>query len=154
MYINQLLDAYKSAKNYVQDKQIAHDLGISTQKLSNIRNGQRYLTENEALFLAKEIGADAESVLVYLAADKAKSYEAQQAWAKIAKKFNGLGLSSISMVCGMFALWLGDLKVAIAKCALCDVMLNNVSYQLHIHPFDYQGIYDELSKNEQELRFS
>ncbi len=39
-------------------------------------------------------------------------------------------------------------------CALCDVMLNNVSYQLHIHPFDYQGIYDELSKNEQELRFS
>ncbi len=37
---------------------------------------------------------------------------------------------------------------------LCDVMLNNVSYQLHIHPFDYQGIYDELSKNEQELRFS
>lgn len=38
--------------------------------------------------------------------------------------------------------------------ALCDVMLNNVSYQLHIHPFDYQGIYDELSKNEQELRFS
>ncbi|EGQ8191365.1 DUF3693 domain-containing protein [Vibrio parahaemolyticus] len=118
MYINQLLDAYKSAKNYVQDKQIAHDLGISTQKLSNIRNGQRYLTENEALFLAKEIGADAESVLVYLAADKAKSYEAQQAWAKIAKKFNGLGLSSISMVCGMFALWLGDLKVAIAKCAL------------------------------------
>ncbi|WP_349017974.1 hypothetical protein [Vibrio parahaemolyticus] len=28
-------------------------------------------------------------------------------------------MSSISMVCGMFALWLGDLKVAIAKCALC-----------------------------------
>ncbi|MBE5150041.1 hypothetical protein HJ042_18510, partial [Vibrio parahaemolyticus] len=40
-------------------------------------------------------------------------------WENIAKKFNGLGLSSISMVCGMFALWLGDLKVAIAKCALC-----------------------------------
>lgn len=118
MYTNQLLDAYKKAKNYVQDKQIAHDLGLSRQKISAIRNGQRYLTENEALFLAKEIGADTESVLVYLAADKAKTYEAQQAWAKIAKKFNGLGLSSISMVCGMFALWLGDLKVAIAKCAL------------------------------------
>ncbi|MBS9821187.1 hypothetical protein J4H34_23835, partial [Vibrio alginolyticus] len=43
----------------------------------------------------------------------------------IAKKFNGLGLSSISMVCGMFALWLGDLKVAIAKCALwVSVMLS------------------------------
>ncbi len=40
------------------------------------------------------------------------------------------------------------------QCALCDVMLNKVSYRLHIHPFDYQGLYDELSKNEQELRFS
>ncbi|MCR9846934.1 DUF3693 domain-containing protein [Vibrio antiquarius] len=39
-------------------------------------------------------------------------------WEGIEKKYNGLGLSSISMVCGMFALWLGDLKVAIAKCVL------------------------------------
>ncbi|EPR4992590.1 DUF3693 domain-containing protein [Vibrio navarrensis] len=104
MYINQLLDAYKEAKNYVQDKQIAHDLGISTQKLSNIRNGSRYLTESEALFIADEIGADKEMVLVYLAADKAKTYEAQTLWTNIAKKFNGLGLSSISMVCGLLAL--------------------------------------------------
>ncbi|PFG56151.1 uncharacterized protein DUF3693 [Vibrio sp. ES.051] len=118
MYINQLLDAYKSAKNYVQDKQIAHDLGISTQKLSNIRNGQRYLTEKEVLFLAKEVGADIESVLVYLAADKAKTYEAQQAWAKIAKKFNGLGLPSISMLYGVFSLTnLEQLKFAL--CILC-----------------------------------
>ncbi|KYN81834.1 antirepressor, partial [Vibrio cidicii] len=104
MYINELLDAYKEAKNYVQDKQIAHDLGISVQKLSGIRQGERYLTENEALFIADEIGADTEMVLVYLAADKAKTPKAQQAWANIAKKFNGLGLSSISMVCGMLAL--------------------------------------------------
>lgn len=118
MYINQLLDAYKEQKRYVQDKQIAHDLGISTQKLSNIRQGSRYLTENEALFLADEVGADKETVLVYLAADKAKTYEAQTLWNKIAKKYNGLGLSSISMICGMFVLWLGDMKIAVAKCAL------------------------------------
>ncbi len=73
MYTNELLDAYKKAKNYIQDKQVAHDLGLSRQKISAIRNGQRYLSENEALFLAKEIGADTESVLVYLAADKAKT---------------------------------------------------------------------------------
>lgn len=65
----------------MQDKQIAHYLGISTQKMSNIRNGSRYLTETEALFLAEAIGADKETVLVYLAADKAKTYEAHQAWA-------------------------------------------------------------------------
>ncbi|WP_010451793.1 DUF3693 domain-containing protein [Vibrio rotiferianus] len=114
MYINQLLDAYKTAKNYVQDKQIAHDLGISVQKLSGIRKGDRYLTENEALFLAREVGADTESVLVYLAADKAKTYEAQQAWKSIAKKFNGLGLSGISMAFGTLAIT----KLEAAKCAL------------------------------------
>ena len=63
MYTNELLDAYKKAKNYIQDKQVAHDLGLSRQKISAIRNGQRYLSENEALFLAKEIGADTESVV-------------------------------------------------------------------------------------------
>ncbi|WP_436322399.1 DUF3693 domain-containing protein [Vibrio cidicii] len=115
MYTNELLDAYKKAKNYVQDKQIAHDLGLSRQKISAIRNGARYLTENEALFIADAIGADKEMVLVYLAADKAKTFEAQQAWANIAKKFNGLGLTGISMACGVLALT----NLVMSKFALC-----------------------------------
>ena len=119
MYINELLDAYKQARSYVQDKQIAHDLGISVQKLSGIRKGERYLTETEALFLAKEVGADKEMILVYLAADKAKTHEAQQAWASIAKKFNGLGLSSISMASGALALLMYTPKEVLAQCALC-----------------------------------
>ncbi|MDA0148335.1 DUF3693 domain-containing protein [Vibrio sp. LaRot3] len=118
MYINDLLDAYKTAKNYVQEKQIAHDLDISVQKLSDIRKGRRYLTETEALFIAKEIDADTEMVLVYLAADKAKTYEAQQAWAKIAKKFDGLGLSGASMACMGLALWIGVPSDALAQCVL------------------------------------
>ncbi|EPD6765111.1 DUF3693 domain-containing protein [Vibrio parahaemolyticus] len=119
MYTNELLDAYKKAKNYIQDKQVAHDLGLSRQKISAIRNGQRYLSENEALFLAKEIGADTESVLVYLAADKAKTFEAQQAWANIAKKFNGLGLPSISMACAGFAVAFSSPVEPSIQCALC-----------------------------------
>lgn len=119
MYINQLIDAYKEKKNYIQDKQIAHDLGISTQKLSNIRQGSRYLTENEALFLAEEVGADKEMVLVYLAADKAKTYEAQTLWNNIAKKFNGRGLQRISMICGGLILWIGSPSEALAQCVLC-----------------------------------
>ncbi|MEK6204594.1 MAG: DUF3693 domain-containing protein [Amylibacter sp.] len=115
MYINQLIDAYKTAKNYVQDKQIAVDLNMSVQKLSAIRNGTRYLTETEALYLANAIGADAETVLVYLAADKAKTYEAQQAWQRIAKKYNGLGISGISMALTGFV----ALKIEMLQCALC-----------------------------------
>jgi plasmid maintenance system antidote protein VapI len=118
MYTNELLDAYKKAKNYIQDKQVAHDLGLSRQKISAIRNGQRYLTENEALFLAKEIGADTESVLVYLAADKAKTFEAQQAWANIAKKFKGLGLSGISVACAGLAVALTSPSEPLLQCAL------------------------------------
>ncbi|NVJ57995.1 MAG: hypothetical protein HWE19_16695 [Vibrionaceae bacterium] len=119
MYINELLDAYKEHKKYIQDKQIAHDLNISVQKLSGIRKGERYLTENEALFLADAISADKEMVLVYLAADKAKSYEAQALWANIAKKYNGLGLRGISTICGGLAMWIGSPVDAMAKCALC-----------------------------------
>ncbi|MCG6469433.1 DUF3693 domain-containing protein [Vibrio parahaemolyticus] len=123
MYINELLDAYKKAKNYVQDKQIAHDLGISTQKMSNIRNGSRYLTETEALFLAEAIGADKETVLVYLAADKAKTYEAQQAWANIAKKSRvRLDFRRVlfrSMVCAGFAVVFTSPLEPLHQCALC-----------------------------------
>ena len=118
MYTNQLLDTYKKAKNYVQDKQVALDLGLSRQKISAIRNGQRYLTENEALFLASEIGLDKESVLVYLAADKAKTFEAQQAWQNIAKKYNGLGLAGISIVCAI-SLFGSESLVRYALCMLC-----------------------------------
>lgn len=118
MYINELLDAYKKTKKYVQEKQVAHDLGISRQKLSDIRQGRRYLTENEALFIAGETGADKETVLVYLAADKAKSYEAQQAWKHIIKKCNGLGLSSISMACTGLAVSISSPLEPLQQCAL------------------------------------
>ncbi|MDA0129146.1 DUF3693 domain-containing protein [Vibrio sp. MarTm2] len=119
MYINQLIDSYKMTKSYVQDKQIAHDLGISVQKLSDIRKGRCYLTENEALYLADEVGADKEMVLVYLAADKAKSYEAQTLWNSIAKKFNELNLRGISIACVGLTIWIGSPNEAIAQCALC-----------------------------------
>lgn len=115
MYINELLNAYKEQKKYVQDKQIAHDLDISVQKLSGIRKGERYLTEREALFLAEEVGADKEMVLVYLAADKAKSHEAQTLWGNIAKKYNGLGITINTVACMGFVALLQNST----ECALC-----------------------------------
>ncbi|OEE69474.1 DUF3693 domain-containing protein [Vibrio genomosp. F6] len=122
MYQEKILDAYKKAQNYVQDKQIAHDLNISNQKISKIRNGERYLTENEALFLAEKIGLSEEEVLVYLAADRSKNYQAQKVWKNITKKFNGLGLQGITMACGGFALWIMQTKEVLAhtiECVLC-----------------------------------
>ncbi|WP_210444077.1 DUF3693 domain-containing protein [Vibrio crassostreae] len=114
MYQNKLLDAYKEAQNYVQDKQIAHDLALSRQKISAIRSGARYLTETEALFIAERIGLSEEEVLVYLAADRSKNHKAQQAWQNIAKKFNGLNMSGVSMACGGLALWMMPTQEALA----------------------------------------
>ncbi|EOK5607305.1 hypothetical protein [Vibrio parahaemolyticus] len=72
----------------------------------------------------------------------------------MAEKFDGLRISGFSMVCAGFTVVFTSPLEPLHQYALCDVMLNKVSYRLHIHPFDYQGLYDELSKNEQELRFS
>lgn len=119
MYQDKLLDAYKEAQNYVQDKQIAHDLGLSRQKISNIRQGVRYLTETEALFLAERIGLSEEEVLVYLAADRSKNHKAQMAWQNIAKKFNGLNMSGVSMACGSLALLATTPVDPTIQCVLC-----------------------------------
>ncbi|CAH7147581.1 conserved hypothetical protein [Vibrio chagasii] len=119
MYQDKILNAYKQAQNYVQDKQIAHDLGITPQKICKIRSGERYLTETEALFIAERIGLSEEEVLVYLAADRSKNHKAQMAWQNIAKKFNGLNMSGISMACGGLALWMMPTQDALANCVLC-----------------------------------
>jgi plasmid maintenance system antidote protein VapI len=121
MYQDKILNAYKQAQNYVQDKQIAHDLGITPQKICKIRSGERYLTETEALFLAERIGLSEEEVLVYLAADRSKNHKAQMAWQNIAKKFNGLNMSGISMACGGLALWMMPTQDALANCVLCTL---------------------------------
>lgn len=148
MYTNELLDAYKKAKNYVQDKQIAHDLGLSRQKISAIRNGTRYLTENEALFIAEEIGADAETVLVYLAADKAKTYEAQQAWQRIAKKYNGLGLQGLSMALGGLMLTAYTSLEQLLKFALCVIMYNSWVHITFDNNTPFWSINSEVSRND------
>ncbi|WP_231566662.1 DUF3693 domain-containing protein [Vibrio variabilis] len=105
--------------NVHQHKQIAHDLGISVKKLSDIRKGRAFLKENLALMIAEQIGEDQESVLIGLAADKAKTPQEQALWNSIKKKFNGLNLHSISIACVGLAMWVGSPRETIAKCVLC-----------------------------------
>ncbi|EMR38197.1 MULTISPECIES: DUF3693 domain-containing protein [Vibrio] len=119
MYTNKLIDAYKEQMKYVQYKQIAPDLGISPQMLTDVRKGRTYLKENQILMLAEAIGEDKEKALVGLALDKAKTYEAQTLWTSIAKKFNGLGLTSISMACAGFAVAFSSPVESSIQCALC-----------------------------------
>ncbi|WP_415721580.1 DUF3693 domain-containing protein [Photobacterium ganghwense] len=120
MYINKLLDKYKTAKNYIQDKQIAADLGIDTAKLSRIRKGERYLTENEAIFLAEQTNTDIHEVLIYLAADRAKTYKAQQAWADITAKLSRQGFRGLALgMAGILAFNNPKLQCALCGSGLC-----------------------------------
>ncbi|EHT4941884.1 hypothetical protein JKP28_10275 [Vibrio vulnificus] len=119
MYQSQLLDAYKKAQNYVQDKQIAHDLNLPASRIYEMRKGKRYISDEEAVFLAQNSGIDPEVALIGVHADRHDNPQIRAYWERIAKKYNGLGLTSISMVCGGLALWIGSPTEALAKCALC-----------------------------------
>ena len=118
MYTQKLIDAYKEHMNYVQYKQVAADLGISGQMITEIRKGRSFLKENQALMMANAIGEDEEVVLIGLAADKAKTPREQALWANIAKKFSGRGLHVFSMTCVGLTMWIGSPSEAIAKCVL------------------------------------
>ncbi len=115
MYQNELLNSYKKAQNYVQDKQIAHDLNLPSQRISEMRKGTRYISDSEAVFLAENAGIDPELALLGCHADRQENPKIKMMWEQIAKKFNGQGLSAISMVCASFL----ALNPPIFKFALC-----------------------------------
>ena len=119
MYQSNLLDAYKKAQNYVQDKQIAHDLNIQPSRISEMRKGKRYISDNEAVFLAENAGIDPELALLGCHADRNDNPQVKQLWESIAKKCDGLGLSRISMACGSFTLWMLQAKEQAIDCVLC-----------------------------------
>lgn len=122
MYQSQLLDAYKKAQNYVQDKQIAHDLNVQASRISEMRKGVRYISDEEAVFLAEQAGIDPELALLGCHADRNKNPRIKQLWEHIAKKHNGLGLRTISMGCGALALAITTPKEAALQCVLFWLM--------------------------------
>jgi hypothetical protein len=121
MYQSKLLDAYKKAQNYVQDKQIAHDLHIQPSRISEMRKGRRYISDNEAVFLAENSGIDPEIALLGCHADRNENPEIKKMWEHIAKKYNGLGLKAISMTCAGLVLMTATPNKALAQCVLCTL---------------------------------
>ncbi|MCB5463277.1 hypothetical protein BCT70_018245 [Vibrio lentus] len=121
MYQSNLLDAYKKAQNYIQDKQIAHDLNIQPSRISEMRKGRRYISDNEAVFLAENAGIDPKLALLGCHADRNENPQIKELWEHMAKKFDGLGLSRISMICGTFSLWMIQAKEQILNCVLCTL---------------------------------
>lgn len=115
---NKLIDAYKSAHNYVQDKQIAHDLNIPQQRISDFRKSRRYMTDEQAIFLAKNSGVDPEMALMWCHADRQENPNVKALWESMAKKFDGMGLSGKSMTYSALAAGIISFSEPIRQCAL------------------------------------
>lgn len=118
MFQCELLNAYKNAQKYVQDKQIAMDMNIPQQRISDFRKGRRYLTDEQAIFLAESAGIEPEIALLGIHADRNENPRIKALWESIAKKQNGLGLRTISMLCGGLAVSISQFNELISECVL------------------------------------
>ncbi|WP_064608555.1 DUF3693 domain-containing protein [Photobacterium sp. J15] len=118
MYANYLLDSYKQAKNYVQDKQIAHDLNVTPARISEMRKGKRYISDNEAVFLAESANIDPREALLGCHSDRNDNPKLKELWADIAKKLNSQGFQMFGVSSLVAASSFLALKVDIIQCAL------------------------------------
>ncbi|MBE4210265.1 hypothetical protein HJ087_23235, partial [Vibrio parahaemolyticus] len=69
-------------------------------------------------------------------------------WENIAKKFDGLGLSGISMACAGLALVIASPQEPLLQCALWALMLNAIAYAYHIKCLSFEGQFNEVSRND------
>ncbi|EGR2225732.1 hypothetical protein DZF88_20405 [Vibrio parahaemolyticus] len=69
-------------------------------------------------------------------------------WEGTAKKFNGLGLSGISMACTGLALVIASPQEPLLQCALYLLMLNSIAYINLIKCLSFEGLFNEVSRND------
>ncbi|HCH0053474.1 TPA: hypothetical protein NJ776_000423 [Vibrio parahaemolyticus] len=69
-------------------------------------------------------------------------------WEGTAKKFNGLGLSGISMACTGLALVIASPQELLLQCALYLLMLNAFAYANLIKCLSFEGLFNEVSRND------
>ncbi|MDG3085464.1 DUF3693 domain-containing protein [Vibrio hannami] len=119
MYQSNLLDAYKKAQNYVQDKQVAHDLGVNPTRIYEMRRGIRKISDKEALILAEGANISPEVALLGCHADQNDDPRIKAIWERLAKFANPRDLSKISA--GYTVLTIGDMMMheTIPYCVLC-----------------------------------
>lgn len=154
MYQSELLDAYKKAQNYVQDKQIAMDLNQPKQRISEFRKGKRYLSEEQAIFLAENAGIDPEIALIGLHADRNENPRIKALWESIAKKQNGLGLRTISMLCGGLVVSMSQVNELLPQYILCVVMVKVAVISIAYKTPDFGSFNNESKRNDKKLCFS
>lgn len=119
MYANYLLDTYKTAQNYTQDKQIAVDLNVSKSRVCEMRSGKRYISDKEAVFLAENANIDPQEALLGVHADRQENPRIKMMWQEIAKKLKGQNYQVYSAVLTLLIYSAYPQNHDAAQCALC-----------------------------------
>ncbi|EHA1127234.1 hypothetical protein FG475_19350 [Vibrio navarrensis] len=70
------------------------------------------------------------------------------------KKFNGLGLTGISMACGALALGISDPVTSLSQCVLFVVMLSVEYISNAYETSKFRSFIDEVLRNDKKLCFS
>jgi hypothetical protein len=92
----ELLELAKDKLGFTKDAQLLEIIPNTTKgNLSQIKSGNRDLTDAQALAIAEHCGFNKEWVLVSLAADTTKSEAAKSVWSTLAKKL----LTGALMLC-------------------------------------------------------
>ncbi|WP_257966215.1 DUF3693 domain-containing protein [Vibrio parahaemolyticus] len=64
------------------------------------------------------------------------------------KKFDRLGLSSISITCAELTLVIASPQEPLYQCALWALMLNTIAYVYPIKCLSFEGQFNEVSRND------
>ena len=81
-----LIEELKARKGFTKDAEIVVVLPKVTKGVfSEIKNGKRNLTEEQAVWIAEQCDLNLEWVLVNLAEDTAKNDKAKKVWSRLAK---------------------------------------------------------------------
>lgn len=99
----ELVTQLKNKLGIKSDLQVCEVIPKTTSgNLSQVKSGKRHLTEEQALFIAKECDLSIEWVLVQLAEETAKTEEAKTAWHNLAKKISRSASAAVLAVLLVF----------------------------------------------------
>ena len=89
MFSYELINELKKKLGTDKDSDVVELIpAMNKGNLSSVKTGRRHLTEEQALFIAKECNLNPEWVLVHLAEEVSKYSETKTVWHKLAKKIS------------------------------------------------------------------
>ena len=137
MFSYELIEAYMKAKNYSQAKQAALDLGFSNSFITKLKQGEKKIAEESAIYIAERCGMDVNEVLIKLQAEKAKSDIEKAAWTDMLKKYkHGINPMNSVALTGLLALITYKLDFA-----LCHNLLNAIFLNKGFNTYPFRGLY-------------